>query len=820
MVSGHFFLLTIMAVNIFKRSSVQSNPAVVIVLLRDYPLPTDHYPLSQSLLLYSDNNDGDLAFRVWQSPNPAANETPLLIAGQTVTNGIGGVSWNTGLTAHVYLQAVEPGTATLVYSFYGTGEAEGIVSRASMKLTAFEVDLDVDTNGDGVINQDDDFLEDVIGGLISFNCDDDLNSLEGDGVDCEDAIVNGVEDVKDLAKLLQNAIPELPGQLKLVLEISEYAADKIRIFSDRSSDASMILGRNDLGLVTRYEVPPPYNTHVYGVEATCFADADYDGTTFVTQKIERADGTVLASDVVKLRVAPFILSDSTLPLEAVYVSDADPKFVADLKDAVGAGRVIEVSAAKYGVLDGNIWHPDVWIQDEVEIGHTLMPSGGMMPVVLDLPRNRGLDDWPKDVLRRPNFGYFAKGNTGSSANYGGNLECTPPFTKDGIEYPYGRAVISTSMESELVDFINAQGIQAPAIALDMSWLDVGHVDEIFTFVPHDDGFKVLVADTRSALSLLEEMNLDAAGLATGGGTTTLTDTNSLWTSGQWAGGTVRIVSGTGSNQIRQISGNTSDTLAVSRPWTVQPGTNSKYQVIAHSAYLCLFVEGNEDVGVASSCTTNSLTDSTKNWLPDCWTGGAVAIVSGDWQYHYAIKGNSADTLYLEDIWDTAFPPTDSSVYVAVTDPKVGTPDWSFPQGRPLSRTVRQFLEHYRGNRVNVLYNENCQTNIDFAVTTLSQELGLVEDDFVRIPSLFRAGDAGGAVSHVPSMVNLLVDGGNLIIADPFGPRKNGDDAFKADVREKLPGFTIFFIDDWDMYHMDIGGVHCGTNARRMPRSHD
>ncbi len=72
-----------------------------------------------------------------------------------------------------------------------------------------------------------------------------------------------------------------------------------------------------------------------------------------------------------------------------------------------------------------------------------------------------------------------------------------------------------------------------------------------------------------------------------------------------------------------------------------------------------------------------------------------------------------------------------------------------------------------------------------AVTTLSQELGLDEDDFVRIPSLFRARD-GKAVFHVPSMVNLLVDRSNLVIADPFGPRKNGDDAFKADVRENFP----------------------------------
>jgi hypothetical protein len=92
---------------------------------------------------------------VWQSPNPAANETPLLVAGQTVTNGIGGVFWNTGSTAHVYLQAVTPGTATLVYSFYGTGEAEGIVSRASMKLTAVNISIVPDYDRDRAIDSSD-----------------------------------------------------------------------------------------------------------------------------------------------------------------------------------------------------------------------------------------------------------------------------------------------------------------------------------------------------------------------------------------------------------------------------------------------------------------------------------------------------------------------------------------------------------------------------------------------------------------------------------------------------------------------------------------
>ncbi len=80
--------------------------------------------------------------RVWQSPHPATGDTPLLVAGQTVTKGVAGVSWNTGSIDHVYIQSIAPGTATLTYTFTGTGTASGIVSRASLKMTAFSINID------------------------------------------------------------------------------------------------------------------------------------------------------------------------------------------------------------------------------------------------------------------------------------------------------------------------------------------------------------------------------------------------------------------------------------------------------------------------------------------------------------------------------------------------------------------------------------------------------------------------------------------------------------------------------------------------------
>jgi len=89
---------------------------------------------------------GDNAFRVWQSENPSSTNTPILVSGRTVVNGVNDISWNTSSTANLYIQAVNSGTAILTYSFVGTDEAEGIRSRASLKMTACGVEIVMPTD--------------------------------------------------------------------------------------------------------------------------------------------------------------------------------------------------------------------------------------------------------------------------------------------------------------------------------------------------------------------------------------------------------------------------------------------------------------------------------------------------------------------------------------------------------------------------------------------------------------------------------------------------------------------------------------------------
>jgi hypothetical protein len=83
---------------------------------------------------------------VWQSEHPATNEAPLLVSQlvspQTATNGVNEISWNTSSTATLYIEAISNGAATLTYTFIGTGSAEGINRRASLKITVWKIEPD------------------------------------------------------------------------------------------------------------------------------------------------------------------------------------------------------------------------------------------------------------------------------------------------------------------------------------------------------------------------------------------------------------------------------------------------------------------------------------------------------------------------------------------------------------------------------------------------------------------------------------------------------------------------------------------------------
>jgi len=98
----------------------------------------------------------------------------------------------------------------------------------------------------------------------------------------------------------------------------------------------------------------------------------------------------------------------------------------------------------------------------------------------------------------------------------------------------------------------------------------------------------------------------------------------------------------------------------------------------------------------------------------------------------------------------------------------------------------------------------------------------------EVPALYSCLVSGGNVQEVdafvPGMVNLLVvknTNTRAIIAQPFGPltgtfnRATATDLFEQAMSSLLAGvIEHWYIDDWSMYHKNLGEVHCGTNVQR------
>lgn len=129
----------------------------------------------------------------------------------------------------------------------------------------------------------------------------------------------------------------------------------------------------------------------------------------------------------------------------------------------------------------------------------------------------------------------------------------------------------------------------------------------------------------------------ANGTATGGTTTTLTDSAANWTTDQWAGRYVLTVSGTGAGQCLKIASNTATTLTFDSPGTA-PDNTTVYQIRGGSALA---------VGVATEGSATTLVNSAKDWTANQWTNFQVRIISGTGAGDKRkITANTANTLTI------------------------------------------------------------------------------------------------------------------------------------------------------------------------------
>jgi len=109
------------------------------------------YLLGDSLLDgdYTLSLSGDTgAFKIW--PTDSTNGTPLLVVGQTVTNGMPVTFATAGGVTEVWLEAVSNGTVTVTFGFTGSDDAKGLDfhDTLNVKVTRFGMVPDYDRDGE------------------------------------------------------------------------------------------------------------------------------------------------------------------------------------------------------------------------------------------------------------------------------------------------------------------------------------------------------------------------------------------------------------------------------------------------------------------------------------------------------------------------------------------------------------------------------------------------------------------------------------------------------------------------------------------------
>ncbi len=106
------------------------------------------------------------------------------------------------------------------------------------------------------------------------------------------------------------------------------------------------------------------------------------------------------------------------------------------------------------------------------------------------------------------------------------------------------------------------------------------VDSNWTTNPNTSSQYVIIQST--SLNVIPNL---ISGIATGGGSNTLTDTTKWFPNNKLAGFVVYILAGTGANQFNQVLSNTANVLTMTSAWNVQPDNTSQYVIFPIQQFL-------------------------------------------------------------------------------------------------------------------------------------------------------------------------------------------------------------------------------------------
>ena len=114
--------------------------------------------------------------------------------------------------------------------------------------------------------------------------------------------------------------------------------------------------------------------------------------------------------------------------------------------------------------------------------------------------------------------------------------------------------------------------------------------------------------------------------ATAGGASTLDDTNQSWTANEHVGRALRIVSGTGAGQVRDIASNSATQITVATAWTTQPDATSVYE-IRENLHIAFYDAGGSPrlLAVTNETSDQSLTNGNPINIPETILGMADPV---------------------------------------------------------------------------------------------------------------------------------------------------------------------------------------------------
>jgi protein-arginine deiminase len=406
------------------------------------------------------------------------------------------------------------------------------------------VDLRADVNRNGTIDLTDptedtgeDTWDGAHGAVFLPNIDDDASTCSKTAVDTEiakcndaaDEVTNGADDLLDLARLKTVPAPALAADATGTLTLDAKSAALVRIFKKTTSGFTVFKPTDTL---TSAELREGVEFGVEGKDVQ--RDATWNGYADVTLTVKSGgDGGAGTSDTVRLRQAPLVFRHHLSPTKTIYAINTAGTGYTQFANSLTAALTAAGGTVPFTKLD---LAGDQWTQDMMEPAYVAMPAAGGPQVIRVNVRsaNYGGSKGPGlrpsgrvvfTTLRGKDMGgvqhYDANhANNMDTLNSTGNFETIPPYTNGAEKYPLGRVLRGRTAtwypDKNMDALIDAQG-QQTILAIDTSWLLVGHVDETVSFMkastPH--GFIMLVTDPAGAVKMLQDQK------AAGNGTTAM-----------------------------------------------------------------------------------------------------------------------------------------------------------------------------------------------------------------------------------------------------------------------------------------------------------